>query len=531
MTHLKLKPYIQPFEKVLAIKELEGLIGCPVKPSLNDGWLTLPDVDESIKTLQSRLAYWERIRIDNGFEGYTRQVLREATVNVARNGVSLAEIQSSLPFEQKVPLANRRVLRYGSHGVHEYRGKFFPQLVLSLMNWAGLAQGSIVVDPMCGSGTTVLEGLLHGMNVYGLDLNPLSVFIAKVKSSVVAESPEKLAANYEIVREALLSNQIPRRPSGWFETLDPSDQQYLRGWFAPQALQDMDLIMDVIETTVASETIGSFMKLALSNVLRKVSWQKDEDLRVRKEVREDIEIDVIRDFLEELGRSVRLVLAFLRQEGPVEAGQVTVLREDAREAHRVLSGIRGRADAIITSPPYATALPYLDTDRLSLVFFKLLTHKQIKLANNSMIGNREISEKTRRELWAQLKSARDVLPGSVITLIQRISSLNEEYPVGFRRKNLPSLLLKYFLDMRLALRSMYVLLREHGMAYVVIGNNQTTAGGEKVLIDTITLLAEVAESVGFALADKISMEMLTSRDIFKRNAIHAETILCLMRPG
>ena len=526
---LKLKPYIQPFEKVLAIKELEGLIGSPIKQSFSDGWLTVPEVAESAEDIKSRLAYWERVRTDDGSEDYTLQVLREATASVVRNGVSLAEIRSCLPFRQKVPVANRRVLRYGSHGIHEYRGKFFPQLVVSLMNWAGLSRGSIVVDPMCGSGTTVLEGLLHGMNAYGLDLNPLSVFMAKVKADIVLQSSEEISVDYEAVREALLSNRIPRLPSSWFGTLDQSDQEYLGGWFSPQALQDMNSIMAVIETTVASDTIKSFMRLALSNVLRKVSWQKEEDLRVRREVREDIEIDVIRDFLEELGRSVRLVLAFLRQEGTLETGHATVLRGDAREANQVFSAIGGQVDAIITSPPYATALPYLDTDRLSLVFFKLLTRKQIKLADHAMIGNREISEKERRGLWAQLDSARDVLPGRIIALIQRISSLNDEYPVGFRRKNLPSLLLKYFLDMRLALRSMHDLLREQGVAYVVIGNNQTTAGGEKVLIDTINLLAEVAEAVGFAIVDTISMEMLASRDIFKRNAINAEIILCLKR--
>ena len=114
------------------------------------------------------------------------------------------------------------------------------------------------------------------------------------------------------------------------------------------------------------------MLLTLSNILRRVSWQKEDDLRIRKEVKAADEINPLKEFLEELGRSVRLVLAFLRQEPKSRLGQFDLNEADSRMLNHVWRKWANRADVVVASPPYATALPYLDTDRLSLSFLGLL---------------------------------------------------------------------------------------------------------------------------------------------------------------
>lgn len=70
------------------------------------------------------------------------------------------------------------------------------------------------------------------------------------------------------------------------------------------------------------------------------------DLRVRKDVRLDVDIDPKREFLEELGRSVRAVLAFLFQNGPVANSQFELSGGDARlcsEAWGSSDNLRSRA--------------------------------------------------------------------------------------------------------------------------------------------------------------------------------------------
>jgi hypothetical protein len=86
-------------------------------------------------------------------------------------------------------------------------------------------------------------------------------------------------------------------------------------------------------------------------------------------------------------------------------------------------------------------------------------------------------------------------------------------------------LAKYFFDMTEVLTSMKAALRPGRRAFVVVGNNHTVAGGQRVDILTADLLQQVAERVGFEVLPATSMEMLVSRDIFKKNASDAESIL------
>ncbi len=162
----RMKAYIQPFERKLALMELEAVAdAAPIaEPHLLDAPLVYRVVTScSLERLVETLTYWETVSPARAAGGrYTCQARREATVNVVRNGVTPAQLRTMLPFngQTPIPLPNRRVLRYGPHGAHEYRGKFFPQLVRALLNMAHVTRGDVVVDPMCGSGTTLVEAVL-----------------------------------------------------------------------------------------------------------------------------------------------------------------------------------------------------------------------------------------------------------------------------------------------------------------------------------------------------------------------------------
>src|SRR5207253_3014678 len=113
-------------------------------------------------------------------------------------------------------------------------------------------------------------------------------------------------------------------------TLNPDDQEYLRNWFSEQALCDLDRIASAILTLPVSATVKDLMRLALSNILRSVSWQKDDDLRVRKQVKPDADIDPISEFLEELQRSVKAVLSLRYYQRTAPVGTFDIQEGDAR---------------------------------------------------------------------------------------------------------------------------------------------------------------------------------------------------------
>ncbi len=527
----RLKPYIQPFEKNLALAELSKLSFSqpqPIKNTINSTTDYEVKTDVPVMRLVNQLSYWESI--SNGKAFITRQVLREATVNVVRNGIPFEHLSQLLPFNGKVPMPNRRCLRYGTHGIHEYRGKFFPQLVRSLINISNMPVKGIVADPMCGSGTTLVETILSNRKAVGLDMNPLSVLMTRVKCNILSTHPEIIIRAYKDVRAKLVDLKPAQAANSivYFTSLPASDQEYLRNWFSNQVIVDLDQIMQVI-LSVKNKNIQDFLRIALSNIIRRVSWQKADDLRVRKEVRLDAEIDPVREFLEELGRSVRTVLAFLYQNSNTKIGAFEVSEGDARKAAIDWRKHTGKVDAVITSPPYATALPYLDTDRLTLYYLGLMSRPDHRKRDLLMIGNREITDKDFKYYHCLFHEKKELLPDSVVKLIEKIERSNSKSDVGFRRKNLPVLLAKYFLDMRDVFGHMAKLLKSKALAYVVIGNNHTIAGGQRVEIETSKHLIEIADTVGLQYQDHIPMEMLVSRDIFRKNAMASEVILSFRR--
>jgi site-specific DNA-methyltransferase (cytosine-N4-specific) len=269
----------------------------------------------------------------------------------------------------------------------------------------------------------------------------------------------------------------------------------------------------------------NFFKVVLSNIIRKVSWQKDDDLRVRREIRTDVNINVIAEFMTELNRSVKTTLALVYENQDFQVGQTKIAEGDTRYADLLLGDLTGKVDMIITSPPYATALPYLDTDRLSLYYLGLLSRSEHRQRDYDMIGNREVTNGHRQRYWEKYLQNRHKLTQSITSVIDLIYELNSNSDVGFRRRNLPSLLGCYFLDMRQVFDTFTKVLRSGAPAYVVVGNNHTTAGGQRVEIETDKLLAELGEAAGLRLAEVVPMEMLISRDIFKKNTSSTESIL------
>ena len=529
---LKMKSYIQPFEKRLAWLELDALLGDSTTGcTRNIGGSASFDTRKSPTKLAQKLTYWESVH-SKDFR-YTDQVLRELTANVVRGNTSFEQLEKILPFEGGVTLPNKRCLRYATHGIHEYTGKYFPQLVRSLLNIADLNVKSCkVLDPMCGSGTTLVESVLENYTAFGFDINPLSVFISRVKCSVIKKDPLYIQEEFVRIRESLLNEHLPRKfaENRHLFSLPQRDQIYLSNWFSSDTLLDLDRIHAVI-STVSDLTIRDFFKVSLSNILRRISWQKDDDLRVRKEMDEGRQIDAIEEFLAELHRSVRLTVAFIRQNRPSKIGAAHVHAGDSNDLLNEFHRLGKRFDTVITSPPYATALPYLDTDRLSLFYLGLLSKNDYKNVDSTMIGNREIGEKKRQSLWQHYQEEKKSLPGSITSLIDKIYRLNQDGNAGFRRRNLPALLAKYFFDMKSVIAGTKNVTKSSGSIFMVVGDNYTVAGGERVNIPTIKLLSTVADSVGLQLIEKIDMEMLVNRNAHKKNATKAESILWFKAPS
>ena len=61
---------------------------------------------------------------------------------------------------------------------------------------------------------------------------------------------------------------------------------------------------------------------------------------------------------------------------------------------------KGGFQAAITSPPYATALPYIDTQRLSLVWLNLISPNEIGTLDAKLTGSREFAQEQKKQ-WKE----------------------------------------------------------------------------------------------------------------------------------
>ena len=521
----RMKEHIQPFERRLALREIRALAHGPLIPVDGDDTTALTfSVSQESDTDKMRegLAYWRSI--GTGVNSLTAQLRGEATLGVARAGVGGSESSKSVRALVRAKLPRRRCLRYATHGLHEYRGKFFPQLVRALINIAQLPKDATVLDPMCGSGTTPVETLLSGRGAIGFDVNPLSTFISNVKCRALSLEPSALTKSYDLLRSSLEYPDLTTARTRWSATLSGGDQDYLARWFATQTLTELDCIQTAVNR-LSTETIRNFYRVCLSNILRRVSWQKDDDLRVRRETTALAPGEVITRFIDEAGRSTRSVAVFLTERGLVDKGGHTILEVDARWAANAMPTLVAEVDAVITSPPYATALPYIDTDRLSLIYLGLLARGDHRARDMLMIGNREITNRVRLNYWEFYKENKSVLPEKTCAMIDLIDSLNKASSVGFRRRNMSALLSKYFFDMRKVMKQVAIFLKPGGSMFLVVGNNRTEAGGQPIEIRTAEHLMQIAESLGFRAVDDMAMDMLSSRDIFRKNAVPSERII------
>ena len=149
-----------PYERELARREVSTLLPTAKVEESENGIRLLGAVDRKVA---DRLVYFRSIT-DGQKTAPTMQAKLE---RVNGNGV------------------NRQSTRYSAHGLHEYKGKFNPQVARAILNVLGIPVGARVIDPFCGSGTSLLECAHLGMRAIGADINPLAVFISNAKLTAI----------------------------------------------------------------------------------------------------------------------------------------------------------------------------------------------------------------------------------------------------------------------------------------------------------------------------------------------------------
>jgi SAM-dependent methyltransferase len=501
-----------PYEQMLAEREVLSFFGVRAHEAVDGVRLRRKQLAGA-----SRLTYFKAIQ-----NGTCVIIPDQAKLEASGNGNG----SGWDPRQQPIPSLRRQNTRYSAHGLHEYRGKFNPQVVRAIGNLFGLEHGAWLLDPFCGSGTTLLESAHIGWNAVGIDINPLGVLIANAKVHAFKVSPIVLQRESET-----LAGRLTPVPDGsdWRAHLPEPD--YLAKWFPAPVLCQLRAILRVIDRTKPA-SLRDVFRVILSDICREVSFQDPGDLRIRRRKAPADNYPAVELFLRNLKAKVGSILRARQHIRPrKEIIQAAVLGDSREAAAAVRPLLKGRKramfDAAITSPPYATAMPYLDTQRLSLALLGLLGASDLRREEKTLIGSREIQDPERARLEGQLKLNDAGLPDAAISFCRQLLRLAADPSHGFRRRNVPSLMYKYLDDMARMFTSVRSLVRPGGHYALLVGRNSTNLRGEEILIDTPQLLASVAESCGWRVEEMLPFETYQRYDVHQENSIREEVLITL----
>lgn len=531
-----------PYEKILAVRELEGLTGREAARSREA--LALSVRKPLAADLLWRLAFTSWIEAPSGTIPTQAHLLEQSALHV-RNGCGGRSANGEG--------STRKESAYLTHGLHKYKGKFYPQLCRSLINTASIGKGDLVLDPFMGSGTTLVECAITGVDSIGFDLNPLAHLIAATKLNLMRTSPESLSAtlrrfeavlakechDIDLLWSGLKSPEPEGDPDFPAATLAkecrlPESADEIRRWFPAAVCQKLVAVLRAMRR-VQDPVFCKLVRVCLSDQIRSVSQQEPRDLRIRRREREIEDAPLLSLLSEKLGKEIEKLKAGLDVlGGPIKPRVARAELRDARtlvrKEHPIFS--RRHADAIVTSPPYANALPYIDTDRLSLLVLGLLSARDRNHVQKQIIGNREISDRERRLLEVEMDGERGIrtFPAAVSAQIRKIRTENRRHLVGFRRRNVPALLYQYFRDMRTVMAKLQTVVRPGGKAFLVVGDSTTQLGnGEEFIIRTTEHLAALSEQVGWRVTEAWPITVTVEDLAHVRNAITDNEILVLRR--
>ena len=257
---------------------------------------------------------WE---VDVRADGCAAEVLNRSAYAGTLDGRSTVYAELIRPRYQGGEFnRTRSVNQYLTHWIYPYQGKFHPQMARALLNIAGAREGSLVLDPYLGSGTTALEAALLGMRCIGIDMSPLCVLLTRVK----IDSAGAVEAIRGRVGALLERTELDPENAGADEHDNPRVADFVR---------------------IAR-------MVALSDVSRR---RRDGRAAFRKN-------------LKAMLQSVEAHALALSRFG-ISPGAASISQGDARDLAAAAVG-DSTVDAVVTSPPYSIALDYVKNDEHAL---------------------------------------------------------------------------------------------------------------------------------------------------------------------
>lgn len=141
-----------------------------------------------------------------------------------------------------------------THCYHDYPARMIPQVAGKLLDLFGVG-ATLFFDPYCGTGTSLVEGLVRGINAVGTDLNPLARLIAQAKTSM----PDIHAVDRHVTRFGKFVLQWKPNPTREWPPIRGISR--LDFWFKPDVVEKLLCLRAFIEE-IEDELVRLFFQVA-----------------------------------------------------------------------------------------------------------------------------------------------------------------------------------------------------------------------------------------------------------------------------
>lgn len=405
---------------------------------------------------------------------------------------------------------NEDVREY-THGIHNYPAMMVCPIsrnIIRIVN--SFKQIDTIFDPFTGSGTVLVEGMLAGIKtIYGNDINPLALFLSKVKTTPLdintlqletqklykrinekyspyiiqingADDAMRHSYNLDLTAKSGWGSDAPQYLSKYkddnFLAIDIPHFKNIGYWFKPRVILLLSLIKSEI-SKISDPSIRNFIFVAFSETIRFVSNRRNGEFKMFRmpiDKVESFEPDVIKAFSTILNRNVEKMNAFNEAYSDINGN--SLVRIYNNDATTLVDVPNESVDLVITSPPYGdsrTTVAYGEYSRLSLQWLDWfdLSEKEIMGIDKTLMGGSKfrngfeynISSKTLKKSLEYIKKVDLERAGDVYS---------------------------FYLDLANAISAISDKTKSGGYQFWVVGNRMVK--GELLLTDEI--ISEIAEN-------------------------------------
>ena len=360
--------------------------------------------------------------------------------------------------------------QYLTHGIHPYPARMIPQVARKLIDTYVVDNKDVCIDPYCGSGTVLVESKLKGITSIGIDLNPLSILISKVKTTII--NPDNL---YEQVKKLIKNIEYDYTNKKVVDIPKIKNMEY---WFKPEVSKALSIIKENIEH-IDNKDISDFLKVCFSLTVRIVSNTRNDEFklfRIPDYKLKNYNPNVVATFSTIVNTNMKLMNTFskmVKKNSP----KTFILKGDTRKLldinHNVL--VEECATLLVTSPPYGdsrTTVAYGQFSRYSAAWLGF-DENEVWQVDNCILGEKKYT------------NFEDLESSTLDMIIDKISEVDIK-----RARDVYS----FFKDMDLCFAQISKIMKKNKSHICFVLGNRTV---KRVQIPSDIILIELGKKYGF----------------------------------